>query len=474
MQKLFFTLSLLVCTLAVQAQCPNCTVTLPSMPVDTVYLDTFPVARQNQPYAEQLSFRLPMTTTPLVALQPGVPPNINLSGFTVQGISGLPLGMSFQLDKPLPAVYNSANPTPRDGCVSICGTPRQAGTFTVQISISVETGILPPQPATIPLSFLVLPDTSAGFSISNGSGCAPLIVNFTNNVVPDSTVGQTATYFWDFGNGTTSTLANPPAVTYTDTGVINVNYRAIVSTTQNKVYLSSVVVNSVGCSDNFINPNPELFLTITGSQSGIDTVTGGGLGNIPTSNLPQAFNFGNNIELVLNSTYDIKVEDDDILIGSQPCVAVINPCPESCGTVSFPANTTQNSITLTSGSLNLTVNLNRVTLTQRDTVNTTDIVVVNGCNSSSSQIEFIEGTFKVYPNPTSGLLQFSFESSDLIEEQVEIQLIDMLGRNLFTEQIGSYMDSYQGNLDMGQYGTGIYLLQLQIGNALINKRIIVR
>jgi PKD repeat protein len=472
MQKLFFILSLLVCSLAVQAQCPNCTVTLPSMPVDTVYLDTFPVARQNQPYAEQLSFRLPMTTTPLVALQPGVPPNFNLSGFTVQGISGLPIGMSFQLDKPLPAVYNSVNPIPRDGCVSICGTPRQAGTFTVQISISVETGAFPPQPATIPLSFLVLPDTSAGFSISNGTGCSPLIVNFTNNVVPDSTVGQTATYFWDFGNGTTSTLANPPAVTYTDTGVINVNYRAIVTTTQNKVYLSSVVIDSVGCGDLLISPNPELFIDVNkilpiNPTNPIFTFPSGGLGNIPTSSLPQTFTLGANVQLDTNSVYEIQVKDDDAIFQGLPA-------PENCGTVSFPANTTQDTVILTSGSLGLKVILSRVTLTQRDTVNTTDIVVVNGCNSSSSQIEFIEGTFKVYPNPTSGLLQFSFESSDLIEEQVEIQLIDMLGRNLFTEQIGSYMDSYQGNLDMGQYGTGIYLLQLQIGNALINKRIIVR
>src|SRR6185436_15598270 len=45
--------------------------------------------------------------------------------------------------------------------------------------------------------------TTASFSADPTSGCAPLTVDFTNSSL------QANSYFWDFGNGNTSVLANP-------------------------------------------------------------------------------------------------------------------------------------------------------------------------------------------------------------------------------------------------------------------------
>lgn len=68
---------------------------------------------------------------------------------------------------------------------------------------------------------------TADFSGSPLSGCSPLVVSFT-----DLSTGPVTTWFWDFGNGNTSTLQNPAAVyvtpgtytvtlTVTDGGVQN-------------------------------------------------------------------------------------------------------------------------------------------------------------------------------------------------------------------------------------------------------------
>lgn len=46
----------------------------------------------------------------------------------------------------------------------------------------------------------------AGFNTSIQSGCSPLLVTFTN-----ISTGNNPTYFWDFGNGNTSTLTHPSA-----------------------------------------------------------------------------------------------------------------------------------------------------------------------------------------------------------------------------------------------------------------------
>jgi hypothetical protein len=443
--------------------CPTCTVILPTMPVDTVYLDTFPNARQNEYYEERISFRLPMTTTPLIALDTtqNIPGGINLTAFSVQGISGLPLGMSFTLDRPLPARYDDAAPDTRDGCVTICGTPRQSGVFTVNISVLVETGILAPQPATIPLEFLVLPDTSAGFSMANSNGCAPLTVSFTNNIQADTAVGQTATYFWDFGNGQTSNSQNPADVVYSDTGTYEVTYQAVVTETVEQVFISSVRVNGSGCSD-LLN-GVDLFITITGSQSGTDTVTGYTL----DAGTPVTWNFGNNILMVPGTRYEIWVQDDDAIFQGLPG-------PEDCGRVNFSADTIVNSFTLTNGQLSVLVTLTRNTLNIRDTFNTTGFVVAADCNASTDVFDEISASFSVNPNPSTGDVTVQFQSPDTQTEEVSLSINDMLGRTLRSENLGVVNGTYNNSMNLKEFGAGVYLMQLQIGNKLLIKKIILR
>ena len=52
-----------------------------------------------------------------------------------------------------------------------------------------------------------LANVQANFSANKFSGCSPLVVTFSNTSQPSN-----SNWFWDFGNGNTSTLANPSAV----------------------------------------------------------------------------------------------------------------------------------------------------------------------------------------------------------------------------------------------------------------------
>lgn len=56
----------------------------------------------------------------------------------------------------------------------------------------------------------------ASFNQDKANGCLPLVVNFTN-----TSTGNVAAYYWDFGNGNTSTLKNPGAI-YTQAGSYNI------------------------------------------------------------------------------------------------------------------------------------------------------------------------------------------------------------------------------------------------------------
>ena len=65
-------------------------------------------------------------------------------------------------------------------------------------------------------AFISRAQLTANFSATPISGCAPLLVNFT-----DLSTGNPTSWKWDLGNGTTSFLKNP-AVTYFAPGKYNV------------------------------------------------------------------------------------------------------------------------------------------------------------------------------------------------------------------------------------------------------------
>jgi gliding motility-associated-like protein len=87
-----------------------------------------------------------------------------------------------------------------------------SGYFPVTVTVT-ENGCT----GTYTDSVLVYPIPKAGFAATPLSGCVPYTVQFSDS----SITGTPAAYLWDFGDGGTSTLANP-IHTYTDTGVFDV------------------------------------------------------------------------------------------------------------------------------------------------------------------------------------------------------------------------------------------------------------
>ncbi|MBC7935118.1 MAG: PKD domain-containing protein [Rhizobacter sp.] len=75
------------------------------------------------------------------------------------------------------------------------------------------------------------------FTAAVTSGCLPLTIPFTNNSTAGS--GVINTYLWDFGDGTSSTAANP-SHTYTSAGSYNVSLK---------------ITNSKGCTQTFYQSN---------------------------------------------------------------------------------------------------------------------------------------------------------------------------------------------------------------------------
>ncbi len=175
------------------------------------------------------------------------------------------------------------------------------------------------------------------YTLTPMEGCSPLIVAIKNT----STTVPSVTYAWDFGNGTTSSLQNPPAQTFTSSGVD--------SSFSIKLLMSS----PLGCKDSlaktvsvFANPKaafranvpPACVFQAIGFTSETLTATSWtwyfGDGTSSTDKLPKHI-------YTLPGTYTVKL----VVTGSHGCSdsvshdVIVNPAP----TASFTAEAVCNS-----------------------------------------------------------------------------------------------------------------------------------
>ena len=200
-----------------------------------IYPDTMPTGFVGQSYNEDITFVMPLDTM-----------GATITNFNIVNLAP-PVGLSWNCNNS----SNGCNYNPQNdpyGCVNMSGTPLLAGNYDVEVSILVDVVASGQTLTNIPVSFFVYMEVSngspgggnSGFTMSNTTGCTPISIDFTNN-----NLGQLA-YFWDFGNGSTSTLENPPSQQYNSAGQYIINYEAYNNLDTIDLYtLTSVSILSV-------------------------------------------------------------------------------------------------------------------------------------------------------------------------------------------------------------------------------------
>ncbi len=296
-----------------QSGCPGCAIHLPdSLAADTIYISAAPDGEAGQYYQADLSFRLPMTTTPVAAVDSTVLPGLDIDQIHIQAVVNLPPGLQWeasQLD------FDTGNGE-TDGCARLCGTPLQPGLYLVSVVVVAQVSIVTQSSGfTFPIYIAPATSQTEGFSLTPASACGAAIVTFTNHVPSNGHSG--ITYHWDFGNGHTTTEENPPPQTYDAPGAYPIHYQATIDTTG--FILSAVTVEQAGCADAAIPPlfngAPDIFLRLTGPDGNLVYESE----VINNASLPVAFS----PQILLDpGVYTLEVRDDD-LIGSEACGTVL-------------------------------------------------------------------------------------------------------------------------------------------------------
>lgn len=293
-----------------QTGCPGCSISLPALPLDTIFMEQAPDGFLFTAYDEDISFRLPLTTNPVHEVDPETPAGIDINSITITSVENLPFGLSWQSNE---TEFNTAAGQ-TDGCVKICGTPEEFGLFEVEVQMSAQI-LFFSQSTSFSFLINIQPNTTVtdGFTINNTAGCGMVEAAFTNNVPSNGMEGFT--YLWDFGNGYSSPLENPDTLLYDEPGDYTLSYQAIIDTAA--YFLDEVKILSSDCSD-FLG-RPDIYLEIK-DESGTIVYTSAIQSNV---DFPVMYNTHVNIGA---GNYTMSAIDDD---------SGINGGDDLCGEITF-------------------------------------------------------------------------------------------------------------------------------------------
>uniref|UniRef100_A0A7S2PMH9 Fibronectin type-III domain-containing protein n=1 Tax=Leptocylindrus danicus TaxID=163516 RepID=A0A7S2PMH9_9STRA len=96
-------------------------------------------------------------------------------------------------------------------------------------------------------------------------------------------------------------------------------------------------------------------------------------------------------------------------------------------------------------------------------------VVVVDATASIDDFAF-EG-FKLYPNPSNGDFQLSFETVDT--ESASIKISDVTGRTVYTREYSDVGNRFAENLVVNNISSGIYLLQISNGDKMSTRKLVI-
>jgi len=331
MNKLLMIFAFLLTFIAGKAQC---VIDYNYYPVGANYgldPDTLPDAYIGQFYDQDMTFFLPLDTN-----ISGV--NVTFEDYHITSIS-LPLGLTWECNNASSSCHY--DPTVSQyGCVKISGNALMSGYYDVEVnlvathSLSALTGT---ENISFTLPFNVIPDTSsstnAGFAMTNANGCFPVTVSFTNN-----NTGMLS-YYWDFGNGSSSTMAQPAAQIYNQPGDYIVEYFAV--QTNATFFLESIEVVSGSCTDGGLYGDPDFFYTVSTPFGILEEVTSG---NYITQNFPLTINSFSPLELTGQSVSISLYDNDDI---------PFFPSTEDCGSFTFTPVQQAGTFSVNGGGLSL-------------------------------------------------------------------------------------------------------------------------
>jgi hypothetical protein len=78
----------------------------------------------------------------------------------------------------------------------------------------------------------------------------------------------------------------------------------------------------------------------------------------------------------------------------------------------------------------------------------------------------------VYPNPSKDVFNITFNSDEI--QDLTIRILNVMGAEVYREDKQEFVGEYIKQVSLDNFGKGIYFLEIQTGDDIINKKIILK
>lgn len=311
--------------------------------------------------------------------------------------------------------------------------------------------------------------------VANFTGSPTTICQGGSIAFTDQSSNTPTSWLWDFGDGQTSTDQYPVSHIYVSSGTFTVSLTATnaggsdISTMTDYITVNPTLVPDVSITPDATTVCPGTTVTITatpfngGTPSYSWTVDGNIVG---TNSDTYSAIFTDGQSVVCTMTSDATCADPTTAISSPFITGVYTVASviitETTGTLTSDAANGNQWYEQTGGiiggaigqSYSPSINGNYYTI----------VTDANGCTSTSNIISFvlsIENNLNnheviVYPNPSKGIVNISFEKS-ITNGQLIIE--DFTGKEVYNEKINQKNGSVK-TIDLSKYSTGVYFFKI--------------
>ena len=110
------------------------------------------------------------------------------------------------------------------------------------------------------------------------------------------------------------------------------------------------------------------------------------------------------------------------------------------------------------------------------------ITDANGCidssevysvtNIPSSISEYLTDKLMIYPNPSRNIFNVSFISEEV--QNLKVRIVNVIGEDLLTEYLQQFAGKYVRAINLNEYSKGIYFLEIETEDGIINKKLILQ
>ena len=78
----------------------------------------------------------------------------------------------------------------------------------------------------------------------------------------------------------------------------------------------------------------------------------------------------------------------------------------------------------------------------------------------------------IYPNPSIDVFNISFTSEEI--QNLRVKILNLIGEELINENLEQFIGEYTKQIDLTKNAKGIYFLEIETNDGVINKKLILQ